>query len=88
MIPPIVEPVIFQKANAKRVRRDTIEEFNMTRADQQRLSGLNLHKFDHIEQNIQMAPNINQMRLNNLCFQRSILNKSNAQNLKVLQEQN
>ena len=83
MIPPIVEPITF-KRGIKRVSQDTRVEFRISQADADKMSGAAIHKFDHIEQNIQIAPNINQLRLNNHIFKRSVLNKSSAQNLKIL----
>ena len=54
MLKPIVPPIPFQGLN-NALGEDTIAEFKITQHDNALLLGLNIHKNDHISQNIRLA---------------------------------
>lgn len=61
LIKPIVRPIPYTGLN-KRLGKKTVEEFRLNSHEQNVSQGTALHKYDHIQQNIYMASNINQLR--------------------------
>ena len=66
------------------LKRSTIEEFNLSRQDQEIVMG-KAYKYDHINYNIALAANIVRYNQDQLEFRRSPRNKNHASNLQSLQ---
>ena len=67
--------------------KQTVAYFNLE-SEQELTRGQKVHKYDHITQNILLAANINHHKLLTQTFKKSVLDKSNSKNLKIIKENN
>lgn len=52
----------------KKLGSQTIEEFHLSNKEVAKAQGINLHKYDHIKQNIYLAANFQQVKNINISF--------------------
>jgi len=81
-----VKPSPFSGMNSKLMRK-TIKEFRISKKEQEASLGSTIHKINHIDNNIKLASNIHQLKNIQQLFKRSVLSKSNPQNLHLIRRQ-
>lgn len=80
LIRPVVKPIPYSGYSAA-LHPTTIEQFKMSKKEQEISAGTKIHKFNHISQNIKLAANIREYYNTQHSFKRSVLSKNNKQNL-------
>lgn len=65
---------------------DVVKEFNLQKSEED-LNNQNVHRFNHIAQNIKKAAKNKELVYLQGQFRKSILNKSNKQNLDLIKKE-
>mmetsp|Transcript_13546 Transcript_13546/g.21137 ORF Transcript_13546/g.21137 Transcript_13546/m.21137 type:complete len:129 (+) Transcript_13546:842-1228(+) len=85
LLKPVIKPVPYTGIK-NRLLKSTIDEFRLTKKEQELSQGTNLHRFNHVNQNIKLASSIRQLYGVRQSFKKSVLSKSNEQNLRLIKE--
>lgn len=89
LLRPVVTPIRYAtRLNADAFPKETSKEFNLTKRDQALSLGIGIHSVNHVKQNMRLANRINCLNEENMAFKRSILNKTNGVNLKLMKMNN
>ena len=83
LIKPSIESIPYT-GKSFALNPDTVKEFGLSKREQILSTGVFHHKFDHIKQNIEKAACHRQSIYIQDKFRKSILNKSNSQNLRLI----
>ena len=79
MVRKIINPIKYDIGKIVKLDQGTLKEFGISQSDYK-----NIHKYDHINQNKDLASKIKQQKFILRSFQRSVLNKSCDSNLQIL----
>jgi hypothetical protein len=83
---PVVNPVPYDKEKGMRLTKETVQLFKLSEKDLLETGNVMHHKFNFVEINKKLASQFNVMKHVQQTFKRTILDKSNSQNLGLIKK--